>query len=209
LVLAGGDPVDPSLASRLPPAGLVVAADAGLSQAETLGLTVDLVVGDMDSVDPVALEEATEAGTAVERHPPDKDATDLELAVHAARDRGAVRIIVLGGYGGRLDHFLGNALLLGSSDLDDIVIEWWVRGNRIVAIRGEATFDGQPGDLLTLLAVGGPAAAVFTEGLRWALDGEDLLPGSTRGVSNELTGTAASVTVGSGVVLAIHEGVPS
>jgi thiamine pyrophosphokinase len=205
LVLAGGDPADPALAQLLPPADLVVAADSGLGQARDLGLSVDLVVGDMDSVDPVALEEATSTGTVVERHLRDKDATDLELAVHAARNRDATRIIVLGGYGGRLDHFLGNALLLGSADLDDIAIEWWVRGNRIVAIRSEASFEGQPGDLLTLLAVGGPAIDVTTEGLRWALDGVDLLPGSTRGISNELTQTKASVTVGGGVVLAIHE----
>ena len=71
-----------------------------LEQAAVLDLAVDLLVGDMDSIDPDSLDLADGSGVAIERHPPDKDATDLELAVGAAMKRGADRIIVLGGVGG-------------------------------------------------------------------------------------------------------------
>jgi thiamine pyrophosphokinase len=52
--------------------------------------------------------------------------------------------------------------------------------------------------------VGGPAEGVTTIGLRFPLHDARLLPGSTLGVSNELDGTTASVSVGAGVVLAIQ-----
>ena len=58
IVLAGGDPADPRLAASLPAGARVVAADSGLAQAAALGLHVDLVVGDMDSVDSDLLAEA-------------------------------------------------------------------------------------------------------------------------------------------------------
>src|ERR1700690_3756339 len=80
IVLAGGDPVEPRLRTFLPDDAVVVAADSGLHQAELLGLRVDYVVGALDSADPDAVDRARAAGAVVERHPADKDATDLELA---------------------------------------------------------------------------------------------------------------------------------
>src|SRR6476646_2864971 len=79
IVLAGGDPVEPTLRTLLPDDAVVIAADSGLHQAEILGLHVDYVVGDLDSADPDAVERARVAGAVVERHPAEKDATDLAL----------------------------------------------------------------------------------------------------------------------------------
>ncbi|MCU1346500.1 MAG: Thiamine diphosphokinase, partial [Acidimicrobiia bacterium] len=56
---------------------MIIAADSGLHSATELGLAVDVVVGDMDSVLPEALRDAGVAGTEIVRYPPEKDATDL------------------------------------------------------------------------------------------------------------------------------------
>jgi thiamine pyrophosphokinase len=63
---------------------------------------------------------------------------------------------------------------------------------------------GSAGELLTLLAVGGHATGVRTTGLRFSLSGDTLVPGSTLGVSNELLGGPATVSVETGVVVAIR-----
>jgi thiamine pyrophosphokinase len=201
IVLAGGDPEDGALAARLPRADLVIAADGGLAQAAVLGLPVDLVVGDFDSVAADDLAAAEQAGAAVERHPTAKDDTDLELAVRAARDRGATRVVVVGAWGGRVDHELANLALLGSPDYADLRLEAIGARGRVVAVRDAVEITGTPGDLVTLLAVGGPATGVRTTGLRFPLLGEPLVAGSSRGVSNELVETVATVTVATGVVL--------
>jgi thiamine pyrophosphokinase len=57
---------------------------------------------------------------------------------------------------------------------------------------------------VTLLAAHGPARGVTTEGLRYRLTGEDLQPGSTRGVSNELLADHARVHLEAGVLLAVQ-----
>jgi thiamine pyrophosphokinase len=204
VVLAGGESV--AAGARLPvtDTDLVIAADSGVHHARALGLHVDLVVGDLDSVDARELDAVVEAGATVERHPVDKDATDLELALHAAVDRGAERIVVLGAGGGRFDHFLANVLVLASPAFAGARVEALVGAARVVVVHDKAVVDGEPGDLLTLLPVGGPAEGVRTTGLRFALDGERLDAGTTRGVSNELTGNQATITVDGGVLLVVQ-----
>jgi thiamine pyrophosphokinase len=205
LVFAGGDPVDGDVAARLPQAGVtVVAADSGVEVALALGRRVDLVIGDFDSADPAAVEAAVASGAEVRRYPADKDQSDLELALHAARGSGAKRVVVVGGYGGRLDHFLANALLLASPAFADLDIEALVGDARITVIHREGRLSGAPGDFVSLLAVGGPARRVRTGGLRFPLEGEDLLPGSTRGVSNEFSEPDATVSLEHGALLAVQ-----
>jgi thiamine pyrophosphokinase len=203
LVFAGGDPPSAASMHHLPPADLVIAADSGVEHALALGCAVDLVVGDFDSADPAAVDAAVAGGAALERHPEAKDATDLELALVAARDRDARDVVVIGGAGGRLDHFLANLLLLASPLLADVGITARVGNADLTVVRDAVELHGSPGDLCSLLALGGPATGVVTDGLRFPLDRETLLPGSTRGISNELLEPSARVTVAGGVLLAV------
>ena len=207
VIFAGGDPVPDSVEALLPRAALVVAADSGLDVARRLGVAVDLVVGDFDSADPASVAAAVAAGAHLERHPVAKDATDLELALEAVLRLGRSPVLVVGGAGwDRLDHLLANALLLTSPRYEPLRLRWLVKGAEVAPVHGHLDIEAAPGDLVTLLAVGGPAAGVTTAGLRWPLAGETLAPGSTRGVSNEMKGSSASISVAEGVLLAVHIG---
>lgn len=201
VVFAGGDPVPADVIEDLPASALVIAADSGLDLALDLGLKVDLVIGDFDSVSPEAL--ASVPGAAVERHPRDKDATDLELALGAAHRADADRVVVVGGRGGRLDHALANALLLTAPAHSGIEIEWLVAGTRSVVIHSANRLHGSAGELISLLPFHGAAEGVTTEGLRWDLHDATIHAGSTWGVSNVFQLPVASVRVGSGTLLAV------
>jgi thiamine pyrophosphokinase len=210
IVVAGG-PRRPG-ASRVPPGvspvgALIVAADSGLDRARAMGLRVDLVVGDMDSVGRGTLGAAAAAGTKVEEHPEAKDATDLEQALDAARAGGARRLVVIGSDGGRLDHVLAIATLLAAPAYAAASVEAWLGSAHLTVVRdAEVTLTGRAGDLVTLLPMHGRAAGVTTDGLLYPLAGEDLVPGTTRGVSNELVGERATVRVRAGVVVAVQPG---
>lgn len=205
LVVAGGDaPTAVELADERE-WEWVVAADAGLDHAYGLGLEVDLVVGDLDSVTPASLDRATASGVEVQRHPRDKDATDLALALDAAVGRGASELLVVGVGGGRPDHELANLLLLAAPVYAAVDVEARTAAARFTVVRSRPRrLLGRPGDVVTLLAVHGPALGVRTEGLRWSLEGDALEAASTRGVSNELSQPVATVVVGTGVLLAIQ-----
>ena len=204
LVFAGGDPPPAELIADLDRSALVIAADSGLDHALALGVRVDVVVGDLDSVTPDALARARDSGADVEPHPAEKDETDLELALRRAVALGVERVTVIGGGGGRHDHLLANALVLGHDDYADLELDALVGTARLTVIRDRAALRGAAGSFLSLLPLGGPARGVRTEGLRYPLLDEDLAPGTTRGVSNELLAPVAVVSLREGVLLAVQ-----
>jgi thiamine pyrophosphokinase len=205
VIFTGGDPVPDSVGALLPSRALVVAADSGLDVARRMGIVVDLVVGDFDSAEPSSVSAALAEGARLERHPVAKDATDLELALEAVLRLGHAPVLVVGGAGwDRLDHLLANALLVAAPRYAPLHLRWLVKGAEVIPVHHHLDLRGAPGDLVTLLAAGGPAAGVVTTGLRWPLRSEMLTPGSTRGVSNEMVGTSASVSLTEGVLVLIH-----
>ena len=85
-------------------------------------------------------------------------------------------------------------------------VEAYVGASTITVVRERAELRGAPGDLVSLLAVGGAASGVRTEGLVYPLRGERLDAGSTRGVSNVFIGADASVELDDGTLLAVQPG---
>lgn len=206
VVFPGGDPSPTAHAAAIPADAIVIAADSGIEHAHALGFAVDVAVGDFDSVRPEALAAAEAAGAVVERHPVDKDRTDLEIALDRALGLSPRRIVVLGGHGGRLDHFLGNVAVLASPAYAGVEMSALLGPGRLWVVRDRLVLRGAPGELVSLLALTGPVHGVLTQGLRYPLDGETLLPGSSRGVSNELAADEASVAVASGVLVVVMPG---
>jgi thiamine pyrophosphokinase len=207
VVVSGGSAPAADAGRGLPADAFVIAADSGLDHARQLGLRVDLVVGDLDSVSPGGLATAEGEGIAIEAHPAAKDQTDLELAMDRALERHPDRIVVLGPDGGRLDHLVAGGLVLAAERYAEVAtVEARLGPATVTVVRRAAQLHGGPGDLLTLVPVGGPAIGVATEGLVYPLADEDLAPGTTRGVSNEFVAETARVTVRRGVLLAIQPG---
>jgi thiamine pyrophosphokinase len=207
VLFVGGSGIDPEVARRLAVDGVVIAVDSGFDTARSLGIDVEVLIGDLDSVSAAGLAAAEAAGVSVERHPVDKDRTDLDLALQRVVDDGFAECLVLGGGGGRLSHLLANAALIAAERHAGIEIRWMV-GTTVVQVARpgqEVVVAGASGDMVSLLAAAGPAGGVSTAGLRWPLDEEVLEPDSTRGVSNELTGERATVTVRRGSLLVVHE----
>ncbi|MBL77419.1 MAG: thiamine diphosphokinase [Acidimicrobiaceae bacterium] len=204
LVVTGGP--SPAGLADLPARELVIAADRGAEHALALGLEVDLVVGDLDSIDPDTLVRLQEGGTRVEHHPADKDETDLELALAAALEAGATSATIVGSASGRLDHALG-ILLAGAGDRwAGLRIDLRIDAARAWIVRDRLEVHGEPDTVVSLLAVGGPATGVTTTGLRWRLADAVMSPGIAVGLSNLMTGPTATVTVGTGTLLVVQPG---
>ena len=205
VVVASGDLVPGDL-GHLDGAGVVVAADGGATALERAGIRFDRLVGDLDSADPALVERLARIGTAVTRHPADKDASDTELAVAAALDAGATEVVLLGALGGdRLDHELANVLLLADPALGPpLRIARGATTARAVRDGGRLELEVGPGSLVTLLPIGGEVAGITTGGLRWPLDGATLPMGRSRGLSNEVLEAGASVRVERGTLLVVE-----
>ena len=195
VIFAGG--AAPSDIGTMPDGAFVIAADSGFDIARRHAVAVDLLIGDLDSVS----EDAVHQAPQTLRFPVDKNETDLELAIDRARSMGVTSLLVIGGAGGRMDHFLANASLLAS--LDGLDVEWRTGSGTLLRVNGSVRVAGTPGETISLLAFGGPTRGVRTTGLRWRLDNEHLLPGSTRGVSNAFIDDAALISLDEGNLMVV------
>ncbi len=207
VILAGGDL---TTVPTIGPEDLAIAADSGYDHAMALGVVIDVLVGDLDSISPAGLEHAQQSGIEIQQHPPDKDDTDLELAIKTAMVRHATTIDIYGGEGGRLAHLLGVALSTAHRLWKSVDIVWHTQTGilRTAIPKRPATFSSVVGESVTLLPIG-DASGVTTQGLRWPLEDAVLERGTSRGVSNEATAEHVSIEVQDGAVLVIQEGLIS
>ena len=197
---------DPGALDGLPADAQVVAADGGVDAALAVGLEIAIAVGDFDSVTPAGLAEVEATGVDIRSHPAEKDATDLELALDVALELGADRIVVAGGDAGRLDHLLAGLLVLCHERYAGAEIDARLGQALAHVVRSERVLTGEPGELISLLPLHGPAAGVVTSGLAYPLRGETIEAGSSRGVSNVFEERVARIAIARGVLVALRPG---
>lgn len=190
---------------RIQPEDLLFAADGGLHHCQALGLSPDVLVGDLDSVDPELVEQLRQGGTEIQEHPARKDQTDLELALEVAVDRSADEILILGGLGGRWDQTLANILLLTQPRFQGLPILIFDGPQSVQMLPGGQTLEiqGQRGATVSLIPINGSAQGITTRGLEYELTDGTLEHGSTRGVSNVVVEEPAFVTLRQGMLACI------
>ena len=217
LIVADGDLPDRARLDAVWPdweAGIseVIAADGGARHAARLGLSIDLWVGDADSLGEDGLAALVASGVPIERSRPDKDVSDTELAIDAAIRRGAASIVIVGALGGsRIDHALANINLLARPDLlgRASILDGRSKLTCVGFVGpGDETAHldlvGGPGDLVSLQPVDAEVDGVTTDGLVYVLADEPLRLGSTRGLSNVIARHGARVSVRTGRLLVIE-----
>ncbi len=210
LVFANGDlnngpAVQAALDVDVPRPWYIIAADGGLRNVLALDLIPNLIIGDMDSVDPDWLSRAVSLGAEIRRFPVEKDETDLELALIAAVESGCGTIRIVGAVGDRIDQTVGNLYLLKLPALigRDVRI---VSGRQTtwLAYPAQTIVTGQPGDTLSLIPIEGDVIGIVTENLKYPLLHETLALGPARGMSNVMLGDEARFTFEHGLLLVIH-----
>ncbi|MFC1972074.1 thiamine diphosphokinase [Chloroflexota bacterium] len=182
---------------------LVLGADGGARYADTLNVTLDAIIGDLDSLS--VLEQQGISNTEFVSYPVGKDETDLELALLYAEEQGADQIVMVGAMGGRMDMTIANILLITHASLSSCRIEVW-HGEQtgwVIKPPGE-DISGHPGDTVSLIPLGGDASGITTKGLKYSLKDEKLTFGPARGLSNLLEKPSAHIRLSEGLLLAIH-----
>lgn len=181
---------------RIQPGDLTIAADGGYAQMQAHGVNPDLVVGDFDSLGYVPPHPH------VVRHPAEKDDTDMALALSEGWSRGYRIFRIYGSLGGRLDHTLANVqLLCGLTQQggQGVLIGPHMR---VTAVHnGTLELEGEPGRTLSIFCWGEPAQGVTLEGLKYPLYGATMTAQVPLGVSNEILGGSARITVQQGTLV--------
>jgi thiamine pyrophosphokinase len=188
-----------------PDGAVLIAADGGAEHCLALGWTPDVLIGDFDSLAAEIVHDLAERGVEVIRHPVEKDATDLELAIDLAISRGMQDLLILGAVGDRWDQSLASFLLLEryAQATDSMRLLDGPQEAFLIRPGAETALAGRSGDVVSLIPLLGDAAGITTQGLAYPLTDGRLIFGSTRGVSNVVQSPPASVTLTEGVLVCV------
>ena len=186
-----------------------IAADSGLVMADKLGLTVDLLLGDYDSVDKKIFEKYNR-NTKTITYPCEKDYTDTHLALKKAiekikksqdtpKDSTDDEIAIIGATGTRYDHAFTNIFVLDESLEVGIRCAIYDKNNKIyLADKSfEIRKDKQFGDYLSFAPMT-PEAGLSLSGVKYPLDRYTLRQGESICQSNEITEMIAKVEIFTG-----------
>lgn len=186
-----------------------IAADSGLVMADKLGLTVDLLLGDYDSVDKKIFEKYN-INTKTITYPCEKDYTDTHLALKKAiekikklqdtsKDSTEDEIAIIGATGTRYDHAFTNIFVLDESLEAGIRCAIYDKNNKIyLADKSfEIRKDKQFGDYLSFAPMT-PEAGLSLSGVKYPLDRYTLRQGESICQSNEITEIIAKVEIFTG-----------
>ncbi len=206
IIFANGEmDTPPAILKQLQPDDLVIAADGGSRHCRAMGITPRVIVGDLDSISPAELAFFEGRATEILRFPSRKDETDLELAVQYAQKAGVEEVYVVGALGARWDMTMANILLLAAEKFSGLSMHLLDGTQEFSVLRGDsqAVFRGQPGDLLSLIPLGGDCGGITTQGLEYPLNNERLSFGSPRGVSNVFLHASVHIQLTEGVLLCL------
>jgi thiamine pyrophosphokinase len=188
-------------------ADLIIAADGGAVHCAALGIQPHVALGDFDSIGRELLDHYEQEGVELYRHPVHKDATDLELALDLAGEKGAEQVYLLGALGGRWDMSIANIMLAAQEKYCNIEVSL-VDGDclmRILHPGREHTVVHRDGIMVSLLPLGGDVVGVTLTGFRYPLAEQTIRFGSSRGVSNLLETESGSIRHQNGILLCIQQ----
>ncbi len=183
---------------------LIIACDGGVRHLQKLGIKPNVIIGDMDSIEPSQLASYSAQGVKIIKYPANKDFTDTELALDYALDLKPAAIYIWAALGGRLDHTLANVFLL--LEAKDAGIKTYLLDEYCEAfiVNKEAAFVDAKGVTVSLFAVSPQVEGLSLSGFVYPLQDAALTMGELRGVSNIINKDHAKIALRAGNLLVIR-----
>lgn len=206
VLVLDGDPPTAKELEAIPPGAFIVAADGGANCLVAEGIRPDVVVGDMEGIEAEALKALEAEGVIIERHPEQKDDIDGLLALERLLEAKPSSVLVLGALGGRTAMALANLETLRRCKERNVAARILGRGEELHLVAGgeRLDLDGRPGRVFNVVP-DTPELIYTVRGSRYDVDRVTIGRGSSRGISNELANTSATIAVQEGVALVVVE----
>ena len=200
LILCAAPEWDDAFAvTRAKEADCILCADGGYLRALSAGIKPDVLMGDFDSCD-IGLVEDLEKIV----YPTRKDDTDLILALRYMAKHGYTDVEVLGCFGGRQDHALGNIQSILFGQTLGLRVTLLDRKNRIFAVtKGITEIEREENSYVSLLCIGSPCEGITLEGFSYPLKDAVLTAEYPIGVSNEIVEAKARITIRKGTLICV------
>nr|WP_286672877.1 thiamine diphosphokinase [Anaeromonas gelatinilytica] len=204
MIVGGGEFLDEELVMDLiNDCDIIIAADGGGKYLYDINVLPDILVGDFDTLNPFILNYYKDTNITIYSFPPEKDKTDLELAIDCALDNHIDELKLIGVLGTRIDHSLGNIMLLFNlieKGIDARIIN---DKNEIFVVNKEMIITKNRFEYVSILPILEDLKGIKLKGFEYDIDDLNLKISSTRGISNKLVNDKGIIKIKSGKGLII------
>ena len=187
---------DPRAAFRPEAEDYVLCADGGWHIAEAAGVRPAVVVGDFDS-------SQMPSNANVRRFPVEKDDTDTMLCLKQGLARGYLRFLIVGGFGGRLDHTMANLQSLNYAAAHGAQAEMSDGRSWATVIRGGSVMVPRRPGKLSVFALDTVCRGVRIRGAKYEADDLELTSAFPLGMGNDFTRDFALISASEGALLVL------
>lgn len=183
---------------------LVIAADGGYDHLTGMGLRADIAMGDFDSVKSYEIWDDSTCQKIT--YPPEKDDTDMMLAIKHGLSKGFASFAIYGGLGGRLDHTIANIqalTFLASHGAEGILYH---KDYVLTVIKNSSyTIPKDISGYVSVFSLSDKSENVTIKGLKYEIEGATLSSHFPLGVSNEAIGKKGNISVEKGTLLILWQ----
>ncbi|TAL58652.1 MAG: thiamine diphosphokinase [Legionella sp.] len=139
----------------------IIAADGAANQLDALGITPQIIIGDLDSVD------ASIRSQNKTLYCPEQNTNDYQKSLSYLQEQGLLPTIVVGIHDGYLDHVLNNISIF--MDSNNLLLAHPIMGS---VINADVEFAVPLNTKISLLGM--PSAVISSQGLKWELSKNQL-----------------------------------
>lgn len=182
---------------------LTICCDGGARHFRNLKIKPDIIIGDMDSIDPDQLAMYAALKIKIIKYSSHKDYTDTEIALDYALGLKPRKIYMWCSLGGRIDHTLANIFLLLKRQKKGIEIFLIDEYCEAYVLNKEDSFTNEKGKTVSLLSLTPSVTGITLSGFAYPLVRASLKLGETRGISNMIKSSRAKIKIEKGKLLVI------
>jgi len=204
LIITGGNIDEQFLANEVKQNyETIIAVDRGLEAAQKLGIHINHIVGDFDSVNPDILTKYKE-NVIIHKLNPEKDYTDTHMALKLAINLGSKDITIIGWSGTRIDHMLGNIHIMKEAIEKNVICRLINKTNEIQLINKKTILEKDNNfKYISLIPMTTEASGITLSGFKYSLQDATLKIGESIGISNEIIKEQAVIKIKKGILILI------
>lgn len=179
----------------------ILAVDGGTNHCIRAGIFPDLIIGDLDSISEETLKIAKENNIPTEEFPVKKDSTDTELSIDYLISKGFKDITLAGVIGSRMDHTLGNILLLTKLNENDIKGKIIDGNNIIYLVEEKLTLQRKEDTYISIIPISNSGINISLKGFEYELKEREVKFASSFCISNKIIEEEGMIRVHEGKAL--------
>lgn len=183
-IVSGGEPKSPLEFYKkiINESDILIAVDKGIELYKKLDIEPDYLIGDLDSASQESIEWAESNDVEIIKYRPEKDFTDIDLAIDFAINNNSDEIIISGFLGDRLDHIFGALLLLKKYSENIMFKEEFLE---ISKAPKKLEMNVIPGEIWSLFSLSKKTEGIYLKGFKYPLKNGTLFINNPIGISNE------------------------